>query len=212
MRVYAYSDLYLSDAMRNLGSCVDYAVNDCKYSPDLFMSLFINSGLARQFEECNPHYICGMSGIELAIEVLRETTDRREFADANPKYDRSPEFWAGWVLALAQWNLNTNFEAIQRVIPLSEVILLYNPLHEADESKFIEVVEERLTRIPAFKRINEYRKKLGLSQRELSDISGINLRTIQQYEIGAKDISKAAYKTILNLEKCLGIVPGGLGR
>ena len=40
-------------------------------------------------------------------------------------------------------------------------------------------------------------------QSELAKASGINLRTLQQYEIGAKDISKASVSTVLALSKVL---------
>ena len=33
----AYSDLYLSDAMRNLGGMLDFAVNDCSISMGTFL-------------------------------------------------------------------------------------------------------------------------------------------------------------------------------
>lgn len=39
----AYSELYLDDAMENLGSMVDYAVGECGLPPDEFMNRFISS-------------------------------------------------------------------------------------------------------------------------------------------------------------------------
>ncbi|MBQ1628813.1 MAG: helix-turn-helix transcriptional regulator, partial [Treponema sp.] len=36
----------------------------------------------------------------------------------------------------------------------------------------------------------------GLTQKELSELSGVNLRTLQQYETGAKDINMASGKSI----------------
>ena len=42
------------------------------------------------------------------------------------------------------------------------------------------------------------------SQRELAEKSGVNLRTLQQYELKAKDINKAATTTLLALSKTLG--------
>ena len=43
-----------------------------------------------------------------------------------------------------------------------------------------------------------------MSQSELSQKSGISLRTIQQYEIKAKDINKAATMTLIKLSRVLG--------
>lgn len=210
MSTAAYSELYLYDAIRNLGACFDYGINECGYEPDLFMSLFLYSGVAKQFGECNPRYICGMSGTELAIEILSNTTDRRDFPYPPVNYLRSKEYWAGWVLAMAQWQLNTDFEEINRIISFSEIISLYHPLHESDESKFIEIVSDRLSENPTYRRLNMYRQRLGLSQKDLSLKSGVALRSIQQYEIGAKDINKASYNTVRTLEDALGISAGEL--
>ena len=45
----------------------------------------------------------------------------------------------------------------------------------------------------------------GLSQRQLSKLSGVNLRTIQDYEYnGGQVIDKASLRTLLNLAKVLG--------
>ncbi|MDD4295630.1 MAG: helix-turn-helix transcriptional regulator [Ruminiclostridium sp.] len=44
----------------------------------------------------------------------------------------------------------------------------------------------------------------GYSQRALAEKVGVNLRTLQQYEIRAKDINKAARATLLSLAKVLG--------
>ena len=44
-----------------------------------------------------------------------------------------------------------------------------------------------------------------LSQRQLSELSGVNLRTIQDYESnGGQVIDKANLRTLLNLAKALG--------
>ena len=48
------------------------------------------------------------------------------------------------------------------------------------------------------------RQSVGYSQRELAEKSGVNLRTLQQYELRAKDINKAATETLLKLSKTIG--------
>ena len=53
-------------------------------------------------------------------------------------------------------------------------------------------------------KLQELRKNIGYSQRELAEKSGVNLRTLQQYELKAKDINKAATATLLALSKTLG--------
>lgn len=53
-------------------------------------------------------------------------------------------------------------------------------------------------------RLQEQRKKAGLSQSQLAEKSGISLRTLQHYEIGDKNIRKAAVETVLALAEALG--------
>lgn len=47
--MYAYNEIYLDDAMKNLGEAFDYAVNVCGKSADEFANLFVASGLAEDF-------------------------------------------------------------------------------------------------------------------------------------------------------------------
>ena len=56
-----YSELYLNDAMKNLGDMVEYAVLDLGFDPDEFFGYFISSGIAEMFGSGNPKYIVGMS-------------------------------------------------------------------------------------------------------------------------------------------------------
>lgn len=53
-------------------------------------------------------------------------------------------------------------------------------------------------------RMKALRLGRGLSQRELSEQTGINLRTIQNYEQGASDLNKAEAITIWRLSEALG--------
>ena len=48
-----------------------------------------------------------------------------------------------------------------------------------------------------------YRCQKGISQRDLSKISGVNLRLIQHYEQGFRDISKAQAMTVCKLASAL---------
>ena len=47
------------------------------------------------------------------------------------------------------------------------------------------------------------RQAAGLSQSQLADKAGISVRTLQHYEIGDKDIRKAAVVTVIALAKAL---------
>ena len=100
---HAYDEQYLSDAMNNLGEMMDYAVNICHFEINEFFDMFLVSDLAEQFAKGTPRVVSGMSGVELAMEVVRKSGADAELPDAEAEYDRSPEYWCGWIVAFYQW-------------------------------------------------------------------------------------------------------------
>ena len=53
-------------------------------------------------------------------------------------------------------------------------------------------------------KLKNIRDKAGLSQSQLSERTGVNIRMIQYYEQGFKDIKKAQGLTLLKIAKALG--------
>ena len=134
----AYDELYLNDAMNELGEMLDYAVNDCHIDGDTFFSMFISSGIAAQFERGNPKYVGGMSGVELALEILSRTFSNLPFTEPSYPDDKSAEFWTGWAMAYYQWKTSLCFkEMLYGGLTVSKIRSMYI-LHEADISKFEE--------------------------------------------------------------------------
>lgn len=52
--------------------------------------------------------------------------------------------------------------------------------------------------------LKRYRENKNLSQRQLSEQTGVNLRTLQDYEQGRKNINLAAAITVQKLAEALG--------
>lgn len=202
--IRAYAEQYLHDAMTNLGEAFDYAVNACKLKPDTFMKLFIASGYADRFGKGNPKIISGLSGTELVIEVIMKSGKTMEFPDAQVAYDYSAEYWCGWILAYYQWCSARSFRDIHAGISMQEILKLYPTHHEAAEEKFADTVNAILMRKKQSTKLQTQRKKCGYSQKELAEKSGVNLRTLQQYELGTKEISKASVQTVAALANVLG--------
>ena len=202
----AYNELYLDDAMHNLADMIEHAVCECNYDPDSFFNWFISSGIAEKFEKGNPKYITGMSGIELAENVLKTTniTIPKVF---NMQYeDKGKEYWAGYVLAYYQWYTGYRFEDIvSNGLPISKIFSMYI-LHEADISKFVEEADKIITNTKQSQKskLQQIRKARGFTQQQLSDASGVTLRMIQLYEQKQNDISKAQVNVVINLAKALG--------
>jgi DNA-binding XRE family transcriptional regulator len=201
---HAYDESYLGDAMENLGEAFDYAINECGLDPDAFMELFIASGYAENFGKGNPKVVAGMSGTELVMEIILKAGKRMDFSEPQIKYDCSPEYWCGWILAFYQWYTSRSFRDIHENISIQEVLKLYPTHHEASEQKFVDTVNAMVRRKDSPTKLQRQRKKCGYSQRQLAERSGVNLRTLQQYELGTKDLGKASIRSVLALADVLG--------
>ncbi|MCH5210826.1 MAG: helix-turn-helix transcriptional regulator [Oscillospiraceae bacterium] len=202
--IHAYDERYLDDAMRNLGEAADYAANACKMNLQKFFDLFVVTGFATQFGNGVPKIISGLSGTELVHEIIVKSRIEQELPEVQTAYDCSPEYWCGWIIAYYQWNTGRTFKDIFKNISAKEIEKLYPTLHEAAEEKFVDVVNAIIERKTKTTKLQELRKNIGYSQRELAEKSEVNLRTLQQYELKAKDINKAATSTLLALSKTLG--------
>ncbi len=202
--IRAYDSEYLDDAMKCLGEAMDYAANSCDIKMDRFLELFIVTGYAEQFALGVPQYVSGVSGTELVMNVLSRTGVDIDFPEAQIDYNYSPEYWCGWILAYYQWYTGRSFKEIQKYITMKDIEKLYPTLHEASEKKFVDTVNRIIRKKNPPTRLKAQRKMVGYSQRELAEKAGVNLRTLQQYEIRAKDINKAAGATLLSLAKVLG--------
>lgn len=202
--MHAYDEIYLNDAMRNLGEAFDYSATVLAIPMDDFLDMFIISGIAEQFALGVPKFVSGLSGTELVWEVLNRTKKNVDLPSPQTEYDYSQEYWCGWILAFYQWNTGKSFKKIKEYLPMSEIYKLYPTLHEASEEKFVDVANSILKRKNIATKLQTVRKAVGLSQKELSEKSGVTLRMIQQYEQRAKDINKASAGNLFALARVLG--------
>ena len=204
MMTHAYNELYLRNAKDCLSSFFDYIINDCGLEPGWAASVFVTTGHAEQFERGNPAYVAGMSGVELAGAVIRKAYGRKELPEPTQSEGRSPEYWAGWALASYQWYYARRFKDIFDRIPMKEIIGMYSVYHEMDISHFIEEMEARYTSAEWESNLKRIRESRGLSQTELSEQSGVNLRNIQMYEQRRNNIDKAQAQILYKLSRVLG--------
>lgn len=142
---HAYSELYVEDSRRNLANMLDYAVNDCGYDADEFFDMFIECGIAKWFGMGSPKFVVGMSGIELAREIVYQTTGERiEIPQSRNFGERSVEYWAGWAIAQYQWYSGKSFkDIVDGGLTISRICSMYI-LHEADITKFYQVADDIL--------------------------------------------------------------------
>ena len=80
---------------------------------------------------------------------------------------------------------------------------MYSPYHEMDIRQFCDTMNERYSAAQPETNLKALRQRADLSQRELSEQSGVPLRTIQQYEQRQKSINKAQAEYLLMLARTL---------
>ena len=202
--IYAYDEMYLDDAMKNLGEAADYAASCCNLNINTFFELFIATGIASQFEKGNPRFVSGFSGTELVCEIIDKAGLEMTLPPPQIEYDYSSSYWCGWIIAYYQWRTGKSFKNIISKLSAGEIENTYPALHEASEIKAFDTLNRILEMKATASRLQILRKNCGLSQKSLSEKSGVNLRTLQQYEIRAKDINKAAVETLLALATVIG--------
>ena len=210
MTTRAYNNLYLEDAMNNLGSMLDCAANIAHYDLLIFYEMFLSSGIASQIEVGNPRFVSGLSGVELMELVVKKTSDKPLPGIHYMPFDRTPEYWAGWVLAYYQWFTAHSFSFLQRNgLSISTVLSLYPTLHEADLSKFVNTADTITARCLSARKntLRTIRKQTRYTQKELAEATGVSLRMIRAYEQGDQDIRKAETQSVVDLARAIGCKP-----
>ena len=202
--IHAYQEIYLNNAQAVLGEAFDYAINTCDISGNNFVKMFLVSSVSKKMERGEPKYIAGKSGIELVKEIVFETTGKDLENSPLESFGRSKEYWIGWALAYYQWYSARKFSDIFKVVTYSDLERMYYTLHEADISKFVDVIDSLIKETFSITNLKRIRTAYGITQAELAQKAGVTLRSIQMYEQRYKDINKASAETLYRLAKILG--------
>ncbi len=117
--------------------------------------------------------------------------------------DRSEEYWTGWALAYYQWETSMSFSDIVRCVPIKKILLLYHPYHEMDIRQFADCMNNLIHRAQTDTNLKRLRIQSGYSQSQLARISGVPIRTIQQYEQRQKNINQAQAEYLIMLASAL---------
>lgn len=204
MMIHAYQEIYLSKAKSVLGDAFDYAVNACDIPGDDFIKLFLVSSVSTRMERGEPDCLVGKSGIELVWEVVAETKGNPSHIQPWEQFSRSREYWIGWAVAHYQWHTGRCYREIFKAVPFDELQSMYYTLHEADITKFIDIMNARIKAYFPETNLKRIRQIYGFTQAELAEASGVSLRSIQMYEQRNKNINKASVESICRLAKVLG--------
>ena len=204
MMMHAYQETYLSKAQKTIGEAFEYAIKDCGINGNEFINMFIQSDISKRMENGEPAVIAGKSGIEIAIDIIYETTGRDIDVQLKTCVTRTKEYWSGWAIAYYQWYSTRSYTEIFKVISYDDLLKMYRTLHEADISKFVEIVDKRVREHYEETNLKRIRTIYGFSQSSLAKESNVSLRSIQMYEQRRKDINKASFEAVYRIAKVLG--------
>ena len=199
---HAYNKIYLDDACNLLGSYFDVAVNYFHVSLDTAYFNFLMSTFSQALEMGIPNIISGMSGVELYNRIF-EDNKHIEYISLS----KSKEYWLGYSLAYYHWYTSTGFAFVAKYIGIGELMDMYQIYHEMDIMHFIDHLNELINSRKGKSNLEIKRREAQLTREKLSFLSGVPIRTIEQYEQGLKDINKAQVMTVLALAKSLFCPP-----
>lgn len=202
--IHAYRETYLSKAQSVLGDAFHYAVNTCGISGSDFIKLFVASSVSKRMENGEPAYLAGKSGIEIVVKVIAETMGKEIDEEPQVQMGRSREYWIGWAVAYYQWFSSRKYGDIFKAVTFEDLQNMYYTLHEADVSKFVDIMDKRMQEFFPETNLKRIRTGYGCTQAALAKLSGVSLRSIQMYEQRNKDINKASVETIHRIAKVLG--------
>lgn len=204
MTTRAYQETYLSKAQAALGDAFDYAINTCRIPGSDFIKIFTASSVSRRIENGEPAYLAGKSGIEIASDVVLETTGKQLEAAPQEHFGRSREYWIGWAVSYYQWFSARSYSDIFKVLSYEDLANMYHTLHEADITKFVDIADEKIREHFKDTNLKRIRSSYGCTQAELAKRSGVTLRSIQMYEQRNKDINKASADALYRISRVLG--------
>lgn len=200
----SYDKEDLEDVMENLGcmlACSDFV----GMTPSEVWDLFLNSYIPDKIELGDPRYVVGMSGSEYLLLILEDNLELfeglREKLRSN-MIDNDRCLWAGYAMARLQYETTMPFRELNKYIPIDYVLSIFNPLHEADLSKFVDIANERIYRLKG-NSLKNMRKRCGYTQKDLARVADVDIRNIQMYEQRKNDINKASVDILDRLSKAL---------
>ena len=195
-------ELYSQDIREALGDVFDIGVNVLGLEGERVARAFIASGLSSEFERRNPVFVAGKSGTDLINHMLPFLGLATE-VEPQTRLSRSVDYWVGYMLGYYQAKTGHKYSEIFKRFSYGVIAQAYWPLHEADDTKFLETFEGQWSQRFVETRLSQLRKSAGLSQSELARRSGVGLRSIQMYEQGHKNINHASGETLYRLSLAL---------
>ena len=191
--------IYLSDDYLN------------KYSDTLayLIGRSYQEGYSFDFIEKNIAYSLAVDELEKSnITLFAFSSMEKVYNDIFPMNDNSYDFdpydifgWMGYAYIRLFLSLETTFEALFFLVPIQEMLNLYNLYHEMDINQLINTVKETMKH----SLLDIVMKKKKISNKELADKSSISMSTISALRYGNRDINKLEARKLLLLSQALNV-------
>lgn len=189
-------------AIESVAEMFEYA--KCYYKLDCgkFFNLFNSSHISDKIYKLDMVYVYGKSSIELVAEIC-ETQGEKIYKGNDTTLINPSYYWLGIIVASYCFGKSISFMEFAERIDINELLKLYGVMHEAPQMRMIDEIDSILrTQESSLARI---RRTRNVSQKELSIMSNVSLRSIQMYEQKQKSISKASFETVRNLANSLSV-------
>lgn len=200
-------DSNIVPVVQNLfGAMFDFSVYGLGYELKDFYPVFLESKYCMKVEKADSSTVMGKSGVELCYDITGQEYIGEKRMDEFTNHaisGRSREYWTGWAVAYYQWKTSLSFKEIDALRGIDDIALMYDVYHEMDISQFFDQMNEVYRMKNPDTRLKMMRLNARLSQRELSEITQIPVKTIQQYEQRRKNINNASVDYLISLSKAL---------
>ena len=205
----AYSEAYLSDVVENQGKLFDFVAHTFpENDTEDFINTYMKSKTRKSIDD-SMAYVNTMDAKELWNYFI--DTEKYHLKKGKALGGFMPD-WIGEFYAYYQWYYNLEFEQITDKVTITSILLMYQKYHEMDIRQFVYGLDEMRAchHKRQVARLQEYRKRISFSQKELAEKADVPLRTIQQYEQKQKNINHARADYVIRLAKALYCRPEDL--
>lgn len=190
-------------AIELIAEMFEYAKCHLHIGCDEFFDMLNKTHISDRLYNLDIIYIYGKSSIEIINDIYKAYDMKIKKFDKNRILKSDKYYWIGLVIASYCYGKKISFKEIGKRIKPSQVLKMYNTIHEAPHMKVIDEIDKILNKQePILKHI---RQSKNISQSELSILSGVSLRSIQMYEQKKKNISKASFEIVKRLANSLSI-------
>lgn len=202
-RMKSSNDRLVITAIEMMGEMFEYSKSYLHIESDKFFDMLNSTHISDKIYDLDIIYIYGKSSIEIINDICLANDIKIKLYDKNVFLKNEKYYWLGLVVASYCYGKKISFKEIGKRIKPSQVLRMYNTMHEAPHMKVIDEIDKILNRQESI--LKHIRQSKNISQSELSILSGVSLRSIQMYEQKKKNISQASFETVKRLANSLSI-------